>query len=84
MQAVHTPTERAPLDSSPSVHQLSANLDRGPPIEREASSRRGGVKSRGSRSFSGFLAGYPGISQRPRRRLGEAGDEKWEKSVEEE
>ncbi|MBW0582711.1 hypothetical protein O181_122426, partial [Austropuccinia psidii MF-1] len=47
-QAVLTPTGRAPLDHTPSVHQLSANLDRGPPMEGAAPSRRGGVKSRRS------------------------------------
>ncbi|MBW0519809.1 hypothetical protein O181_059524 [Austropuccinia psidii MF-1] len=31
-KAVLTPTARAPLDHTPSVHQLGANLDRGPPI----------------------------------------------------
>ncbi|MBW0550919.1 hypothetical protein O181_090634 [Austropuccinia psidii MF-1] len=45
-QAVFTPTARAPLDHTPSVHQLSANLDRGPPMEGEAPSRRVVVKSR--------------------------------------
>ncbi|MBW0481573.1 hypothetical protein O181_021288 [Austropuccinia psidii MF-1] len=74
-QAVITPTARAPLDRTPSVHQLTANLDRGPPREREAPSRRGGVKSRTSKSFSGLLGGYPSISQGPRSRLGEAEDE---------
>ncbi|MBW0589968.1 hypothetical protein O181_129683 [Austropuccinia psidii MF-1] len=43
-----TPTERAPLDCTPSVHQLSANLDRGPPMEGAALSRRGGMCHRGS------------------------------------
>ncbi|MBW0493721.1 hypothetical protein O181_033436 [Austropuccinia psidii MF-1] len=43
-QAVLTPTERAPLDCTPSVHQLSDTLDRGPPMEGEAPSRRGGRK----------------------------------------
>ncbi|MBW0559157.1 hypothetical protein O181_098872 [Austropuccinia psidii MF-1] len=65
-QAVLTPTARAPLDRTPSVHQLSENLDRGPPMEGAAPSRRGCVKSRRSRSFSGLLGGYPSISQRPR------------------
>ncbi|MBW0528219.1 hypothetical protein O181_067934 [Austropuccinia psidii MF-1] len=74
-KAVLTPTERAPLYHTPSFHQLSANLDRGPPMEGEALSRRGGVKSRRSRSFSGLLGGYPRISQGPRSRLGEAEDE---------
>ncbi|MBW0543924.1 hypothetical protein O181_083639 [Austropuccinia psidii MF-1] len=83
-QAVLTPTARAPLDHTPSVHQLSANLDRGPPMEGEAPSRRGGVKSRRSRSFSGFLGGYPRISQGPRSRSREAEDKEGEESVEEE
>ncbi|MBW0554214.1 hypothetical protein O181_093929 [Austropuccinia psidii MF-1] len=45
-QAVLTPTARAPLDRTPSVHQLSANLDKGPPMEGAAPSRRGGPRSR--------------------------------------
>ncbi|MBW0486782.1 hypothetical protein O181_026497 [Austropuccinia psidii MF-1] len=32
-EAVLTPTARAPLDHTPSFNQLSANLDRGPPME---------------------------------------------------
>ncbi|MBW0477439.1 hypothetical protein O181_017154 [Austropuccinia psidii MF-1] len=83
-QAVLTPTARAPLDFTPSVHQLSANLDRGPSTEGAAPSRRGGVKSRRSRSFCGLLGGYPSISQGPRSILGEAEDEEGEKSEEEE
>ncbi|MBW0511270.1 hypothetical protein O181_050985 [Austropuccinia psidii MF-1] len=53
-------------------------------MEGAAPSRRGGVKSRRSRSFSGLLGGYPGVSQGPRSRLGEAEDEEGEESVEEE
>ncbi|MBW0460342.1 hypothetical protein O181_000057 [Austropuccinia psidii MF-1] len=53
-------------------------------MEGAAPSKRGGVKSRISRSFSGFLGGYPSISQGPRGRLGEAEDEEGEESVEEE
>ncbi|MBW0578907.1 hypothetical protein O181_118622 [Austropuccinia psidii MF-1] len=34
-KAVLTPTARAPLDRTPSVHQLSANLDRGPPRKEQ-------------------------------------------------
>ncbi|MBW0567575.1 hypothetical protein O181_107290 [Austropuccinia psidii MF-1] len=83
-QAVLTPTARVPLDCTPSAPQQSVNLDRGPPREGEAPSRRGGVKSRRSRSFSGFLGGYPSISQRPRTLSGEAEDEDGEESVEEE
>ncbi|MBW0529404.1 hypothetical protein O181_069119 [Austropuccinia psidii MF-1] len=50
--AVLTPTARVPLDYIPSVYQLSANLDRGPPMEGARPSKRGGMKSRRSRSFS--------------------------------
>ncbi|MBW0513567.1 hypothetical protein O181_053282 [Austropuccinia psidii MF-1] len=82
--AVLTPTARAPLDHTPSVHQLSENLDRGPPMEGEEPSRRGGMKSRRSRSFSGLLGGYPGMSEGARARLGEVEDEEGEESVEEE
>ncbi|MBW0485818.1 hypothetical protein O181_025533 [Austropuccinia psidii MF-1] len=74
-QAVLTPTTRAPLDCTPSVHQVSSNLDKGPPMEGAAPSKRGGVKSRRSRSFSGLLGGYQSISQGPRSRSGEAEDE---------
>ncbi|MBW0488756.1 hypothetical protein O181_028471 [Austropuccinia psidii MF-1] len=75
---------RAPLDRTPSVHQLSANLDRGPPMEGAAPSRRGGMKSRRSRFFSGLLGGYPGMSEGARAILGEVEDEEGEESVEEE
>ncbi|MBW0529847.1 hypothetical protein O181_069562 [Austropuccinia psidii MF-1] len=73
--AVLTPTARVPLDCTPSVHQLSANLDRGPPTEGAGPSRR-------SISFSGLLGGYPGISEGARARLGEAEDEEGEESEE--
>ncbi|MBW0588987.1 hypothetical protein O181_128702 [Austropuccinia psidii MF-1] len=53
-------------------------------MEGAAPSRRGGVKSRRSSSFSGLLGGYPRISQGHRSRSGEAEDEKGEESVEEE
>ncbi|MBW0527990.1 hypothetical protein O181_067705 [Austropuccinia psidii MF-1] len=65
-------------------HQLNGNLDRGPPVEGEAPSRRGGVKSRRSRSFSGSLGGQSSIYQGTRSKLGEAEDEEGEESVEEE
>ncbi|MBW0528875.1 hypothetical protein O181_068590 [Austropuccinia psidii MF-1] len=80
--AVLTPTARVPLDRTPSVHQLSENLDRGSPMEGTAPSRRGGMKSRRSRSFSGLLSRYPGISEGARARLGEAEDEEGEESEE--
>ncbi|MBW0570403.1 hypothetical protein O181_110118 [Austropuccinia psidii MF-1] len=53
-------------------------------MEGAAPSRRGGMKSRRSRSFSGLLGGYPGMSERARARLGEAEYEEGEESVEEE
>ncbi|MBW0516163.1 hypothetical protein O181_055878, partial [Austropuccinia psidii MF-1] len=70
-----TPTERVSLDRTPSVHHLSANLDRGPSMEGAEPSRREGMKSRRSRSFSELLRGYPGMSEGARARLGEAEDE---------
>ncbi|MBW0488574.1 hypothetical protein O181_028289 [Austropuccinia psidii MF-1] len=45
-KAFLNPTERDPLDCTPSVHQLSANLDRGPPMKGASFSRGGGVKYR--------------------------------------
>ncbi|MBW0573229.1 hypothetical protein O181_112944, partial [Austropuccinia psidii MF-1] len=74
-KAVLTPTARVPLDRTPSVHQLSENFDRGPPLEGAEPLRRGGIKSRRSRSFSALLGGYPGMSEGARERLGEAEDE---------
>ncbi|MBW0475906.1 hypothetical protein O181_015621 [Austropuccinia psidii MF-1] len=53
-------------------------------MEGAAPSRRGAIKSRRSRSFSGLLGGYPGMSEGARARLGEAEDEEGEESVEEE
>ncbi|MBW0501575.1 hypothetical protein O181_041290 [Austropuccinia psidii MF-1] len=78
---VLTPTARAPLDCTPSLHKLRENMDRGPPMEGASPSRRRCMKSIRSRSFSGFLGGYPGISKRSRGRLGEAEDEEGEESV---
>ncbi|MBW0557077.1 hypothetical protein O181_096792 [Austropuccinia psidii MF-1] len=71
-QAVLTPTASDPLDCIPSFHQLSENLDRGPPMEGAEPSRRGVVKSKRSRSLSSLLGCYPSISQGPRSRLREA------------
>ncbi|MBW0497816.1 hypothetical protein O181_037531 [Austropuccinia psidii MF-1] len=81
-EAVLTPKARAPLDCTPSAHQLSANLERGTPMEGEASSRRRVVKSRRSRSFSELLGGYKILSKGPRSRLGEAEGEEGEESEE--
>ncbi|MBW0482072.1 hypothetical protein O181_021787 [Austropuccinia psidii MF-1] len=83
-QAVLTPTARAPLDHTTSVHQLSENLDRGPPMEGAEPFRRAGVKSRRSRSFSVLLDGYPRIPQGPISSTGEAEGEEEEESEESE
>ncbi|MBW0551752.1 hypothetical protein O181_091467 [Austropuccinia psidii MF-1] len=53
-------------------------------MEGVAPSRRQIMKSRRSRSFSGLLGCYPGISKGARARVGEAEDEEGEDSVEEE
>ncbi|MBW0524828.1 hypothetical protein O181_064543 [Austropuccinia psidii MF-1] len=53
-------------------------------MEGEVPSRRGGVKSGRSRSFSGILGGYPGIFEGSRAITGEFEDEEGEESVEEE
>ncbi|MBW0477892.1 hypothetical protein O181_017607 [Austropuccinia psidii MF-1] len=82
--AVPTLTARVPLDCTPSVYQMSIDLDRGPPMEGAGPSRRGGMKSRRSRSFSGRLGGHPGMSEGAKARLGEVEDEEGEESVEEE
>ncbi|MBW0527074.1 hypothetical protein O181_066789 [Austropuccinia psidii MF-1] len=53
-------------------------------MEGSAPSRRGGMKSRRSRSLSVLLGGYPGISEGARDSQGEVEDEEGEGSVEEE
>ncbi|MBW0577471.1 hypothetical protein O181_117186 [Austropuccinia psidii MF-1] len=47
-------------------------------MEGAACSRRGRMKSRRLRSFSGLLGGYPGMSDSARARLGDAEDEEGE------
>ncbi|MBW0498704.1 hypothetical protein O181_038419 [Austropuccinia psidii MF-1] len=53
-------------------------------MEEAEPSRREGMKSRRSRSFSSLLGGYPGMSEGERARLGEAEDQEGEESMEEE
>ncbi|MBW0537020.1 hypothetical protein O181_076735 [Austropuccinia psidii MF-1] len=53
-------------------------------MEGEAPSGRGGITSRRSRSFSGLLGGYPGMSEGARAILGEVEDEEGKEAVEEE
>ncbi|MBW0486749.1 hypothetical protein O181_026464 [Austropuccinia psidii MF-1] len=50
-QAVLFPTPKAPLDNTPAVPQLRAQLDRGPHLEGEAPSRKTGRGPRRSSSF---------------------------------
>ncbi|MBW0491439.1 hypothetical protein O181_031154 [Austropuccinia psidii MF-1] len=52
-QAFLTPTPRSPLDGTPEVPQLRAQLDRGPHMEGEVQSRKEGRGPRRSNSFSG-------------------------------
>ncbi|MBW0589727.1 hypothetical protein O181_129442 [Austropuccinia psidii MF-1] len=61
-QAVLTPTPRVPLDGTPAVPQLRAQLDRGPRMEGAAPSRKEGRVPRRSNSFSGVVESFPGIS----------------------
>ncbi|MBW0552500.1 hypothetical protein O181_092215 [Austropuccinia psidii MF-1] len=82
--AVLTAIVKVTLDCLPSVHQMSANLDRGPPMEGAKPSRRGGIKSRISRSFSGLLGGQPGISEGERAIVGECENQEGDESAEEE
>ncbi|MBW0475557.1 hypothetical protein O181_015272 [Austropuccinia psidii MF-1] len=53
-------------------------------MEGAAPLRTGVMKSRRSRSFSGLLGGYPGMSEGLRARLGQPEDEEGEESVKEE
>ncbi|MBW0489959.1 hypothetical protein O181_029674 [Austropuccinia psidii MF-1] len=68
--AYMTPRTRVPFDCTPTFHQVSANWERGPPMEEEEPPRTGGVKSRIS-SLSPDFQGYPGISDSARGILGE-------------
>ncbi|MBW0554684.1 hypothetical protein O181_094399 [Austropuccinia psidii MF-1] len=62
-QAVLTPTTRAPLDGTPAVLQMRAKLNRGPILEREASSRKERRGPTRSISFSGVVGAFPGTSR---------------------
>ncbi|MBW0490739.1 hypothetical protein O181_030454 [Austropuccinia psidii MF-1] len=83
-QAVLTPTPRDPLDGTPAVPQLRAQLDRGPIMEGAAPSRKEGRGPRRSSSFSGVVGGFQGLSRTNRKVPGEDDDEEEENSVEEE
>ncbi|MBW0489688.1 hypothetical protein O181_029403 [Austropuccinia psidii MF-1] len=82
-QAFLTPTPRVPLDGTPAVPPLQAQLDRGPIKEGAAPSRKEGRVPRRSNSNSGVVGGFPGMSRTTFRGPGEDGEEE-ENSVEEE
>ncbi|MBW0469564.1 hypothetical protein O181_009279 [Austropuccinia psidii MF-1] len=83
-QAALSPTPRDPLDGTPAVPQLRAQLDRGPCMEGAAQSRKEGRGPRGSSSFSGVVDRFPGLSKTTLKGPGEGGEEEEENSVEEE
>ncbi|MBW0529328.1 hypothetical protein O181_069043 [Austropuccinia psidii MF-1] len=83
-QAFLTSTPRAPLDGTPAVPQLRAQLDRGPHIEGAAPLRKEGRGPRRSNSFSGVVGGFPELSRTTFKGPGEDGEEEEENSVEEE
>ncbi|MBW0524200.1 hypothetical protein O181_063915 [Austropuccinia psidii MF-1] len=62
-QAVLTPTPRVPLDCTPTVPQLRAQLDRGPHLKGAEPSRKEGRGPRRSSSFSGVVGGFPVLSR---------------------
>ncbi|MBW0464593.1 hypothetical protein O181_004308 [Austropuccinia psidii MF-1] len=57
------PTPRAPLDGTPAVPQLRAQLDRGPRMEGAAPSRKEGRGPRRSHNSSGVVGQFPGLSR---------------------
>ncbi|MBW0565228.1 hypothetical protein O181_104943 [Austropuccinia psidii MF-1] len=83
-QAVLTPNPRAPLDGTPAVPPLKAQLDRGPIKEVAAPSRKEGRVPRRSNSFSGVVGSFPGMSRTTFRGPGEEGEEEEQNSVKEE
>ncbi|MBW0549885.1 hypothetical protein O181_089600 [Austropuccinia psidii MF-1] len=83
-QAVLTLTSRAPLDGTPAVPQLRAQLDIGPCMEGAAPSRKEGRGPRRSSSFLGVVGGFPGTSMTICKGPGEYGEEEEDNSMEEE
>ncbi|MBW0525519.1 hypothetical protein O181_065234 [Austropuccinia psidii MF-1] len=79
-QAVLTPTPRVPLDGTPAVPQLRAQLDRRPILEGAAPSRKEGRGPRRSISFSGVAGGFPVLSRTNFKGPGEDGEEEEEES----
>ncbi|MBW0472031.1 hypothetical protein O181_011746 [Austropuccinia psidii MF-1] len=79
-----TPTPRAPLNGTPAVPQLRAQLDIGHHMEVAAPSRKEGRGPRRSSSFSGVVGEFQGLSRTTLKGPGEDGKEEEENSVEEE
>ncbi|MBW0471304.1 hypothetical protein O181_011019 [Austropuccinia psidii MF-1] len=74
-QDVLIPTPRAPLDGTPAVPQLRAQLDGGPHMERAAPSRKEGRGPRRSDSLCGVVGGFPRTSRTIFKGSGEDGEE---------
>ncbi|MBW0505695.1 hypothetical protein O181_045410 [Austropuccinia psidii MF-1] len=83
-QVVLTPNPRAPLEGTPAVPQLRAQLDRGPIMEGAEPSRTEGRGPRRSSSFSGVGGRFAGLSTTSLKVPGEDDEEEEENSVEEE
>ncbi|MBW0527747.1 hypothetical protein O181_067462 [Austropuccinia psidii MF-1] len=77
-QPVLTKTPRAPLDGTPAVPQLRAQLDRGPCMEGAAPSRKEGRRPRRSSSLSGVVRRFPGLSRNTLKCPGKDGEEEEE------
>ncbi|MBW0591596.1 hypothetical protein O181_131311 [Austropuccinia psidii MF-1] len=74
-QTALTPTPRVPLDGTPAVPQLRAQLDRGPCMEGAAPSRKEGRGPRRSISLSGVVGGFPVLSRTGLKVQGEDDDD---------
>ncbi|MBW0567351.1 hypothetical protein O181_107066 [Austropuccinia psidii MF-1] len=83
-QAVLTPTPSSPLDRTPAVPQLRAQLERRPILEGAAPSIQEGRGPRRSISFSGVVGAFPGLSKTTYKGPGEDGEKEEENSVKEE
>ncbi|MBW0573910.1 hypothetical protein O181_113625 [Austropuccinia psidii MF-1] len=83
-QAALNPTPRVPLDGTPEVPQLRAQLDRGPRMEGSEPSRKEGRGPRRSISLSGVVGGFLGFSRTSLKVQDEDDDDEEENSMEEE
>ncbi|MBW0550152.1 hypothetical protein O181_089867, partial [Austropuccinia psidii MF-1] len=81
-QAVLTPTPTVPLDRTPEVPQLRAQLDIGTHLEGESPSRKEGRGPRRSSSFSGVACRFSGLSRTSFKGPGEDSEEEEDNFVE--